>query len=63
MIGFFHCLQVNAEAKDNAVGWQGKEDNAVGKEEGQEGEEFKESSLKVGLCPTSHIYVCVCKHI
>ena len=52
MIGFLHCLQVNAEARDNAVGWQGKE-------EGQEGEEFEESSLKVGLRPTSHIYVFV----
>ena len=59
MIVFFISLQVSAEAKDNAVGWQGKEDNAVGKEEGQEGEELDERSLKVGLCPTSHMYVFV----
>ena len=59
MIVFFISLQVNAEAKDNVVGWQGKEENAVGKEEGQEGEELDERSLKVGLCPTSDIYVFV----
>ena len=52
MVVFFISLQVSAEAKDNAVGWQGKE-------EGQEGEELDERSLKVGLCPTNHMYVFV----
>ena len=33
-------------------GWQGKE-------EGQEGEELDERSFKVGLCPTSDMYVFV----